>query len=125
MVPAYEGKKPYIFVSYAHADSELVLPVIDVGDTNEIEKVVNKFINENKFNFAFNYDCRNLINDDRNYIRSMDNAFWEVSESAKMNKIDGASQVVDEIVKSIEPTVEIFGAFVQSYIFIVKRGDSN
>ncbi len=29
MVPAYEGKKEYIFVSYAHKDSEIVLPVIE------------------------------------------------------------------------------------------------
>lgn len=28
LVPAYEGKKPYLFVSYAHKDSDLVLPVI-------------------------------------------------------------------------------------------------
>jgi len=29
MVPAYEGKNPYIFVSYAHRDSDIVLPVIE------------------------------------------------------------------------------------------------
>ena len=29
MVPAYEGKRPYIFVSYAHADSAKVLPLIE------------------------------------------------------------------------------------------------
>ncbi len=29
MVPAYEGKKEYIFVSYAHKDSEIVLPIIE------------------------------------------------------------------------------------------------
>lgn len=28
-VPAYEGKKPFIFVSYAHKDSDVVLPVIE------------------------------------------------------------------------------------------------
>jgi len=28
MVPAYEGKEPYLFVSYAHKNSDLVLPVI-------------------------------------------------------------------------------------------------
>ena len=29
LVPAYEGKKPYLFVSYAHLDSYKVLPVIN------------------------------------------------------------------------------------------------
>lgn len=29
MVPAYEGDKPYLFVSYAHKNSALVLPVIE------------------------------------------------------------------------------------------------
>ena len=28
LVPAYEGKKPYLFVSYAHKDSAFVLPII-------------------------------------------------------------------------------------------------
>ena len=28
LVPAYEGKKPYLFVSYAHRDSDIVLPII-------------------------------------------------------------------------------------------------
>ena len=27
-IPVYEGREPYIFVSYAHKDSEIVLPVI-------------------------------------------------------------------------------------------------
>ena len=29
LVPAYEGKKPYLFVSYAHLDSAKVLPVVN------------------------------------------------------------------------------------------------
>ena len=29
LVPAYEGKKPYLFVSYAHLDSHKVLPVVN------------------------------------------------------------------------------------------------
>ena len=29
LVPAYEGKNPYIFVSYAHLDSQKVLPVVN------------------------------------------------------------------------------------------------
>jgi len=29
MVPAYEGKDPYIFVSYAHKDADFVLPIIE------------------------------------------------------------------------------------------------
>ena len=28
-IPAYEGKEPYIFVSYAHRDGDIVLPIID------------------------------------------------------------------------------------------------
>ena len=29
LVPAYEGKKPYLFVSYAHLDGKKVLPVVN------------------------------------------------------------------------------------------------
>ena len=29
LVPAYEGKKPFLFVSYAHLDGEKVLPVVN------------------------------------------------------------------------------------------------
>ena len=28
-IPAYEGREPYIFVSYAHRNSEKVMPIIE------------------------------------------------------------------------------------------------
>ena len=29
MIPAYEGKEPYIFVSYAHKDSAVVFRLVE------------------------------------------------------------------------------------------------
>lgn len=32
MADVYEGDRPYVFVSYAHVDSEVVLPIIEALD---------------------------------------------------------------------------------------------
>ena len=33
MIPAYEGKEPYIFVSYAHKDSSVVFRLVEATES--------------------------------------------------------------------------------------------
>ena len=91
MVPAYEGKKPYIFVSYAHADNASVLPLIEklfiakyrvwydegIAPGSEWPKNIEDHLNDAKAVLVFNSEAS----------AKSPNCANEVSKASKSDKL--------------------------------------
>ena len=126
MVPAYEGKKPYIFVSYAHADNAVVLPLIErlfnakyrvwydegIAPGSEWPKNIEDHLNSAKAVIFFNSESS----------AKSPNCANEVSKASKSDKLiisycmDGTKQEILKDRKEVNSYDELIRQIPDEYI---------